>query len=132
MRDPGVIALLLVCFCSQLSYAPYYNFFTLFVERHGHPSQLIGLLWSLAALAEIVMFFYAGRIIARWGARRVMIVAMAMTILRWSLTALCAEPLAVLVILPFVLAFIFAAYPAVAMRYFQGVFHGALQGRGRA
>src|SRR3546814_7703722 len=74
MRDPGVIALLLVCFCSQLSYAPYYNFFTLFVERHGHPSQLIGLLWSLAVLAEIVMFFYAGRIIARWGARRVMIV----------------------------------------------------------
>src|SRR3546814_11132096 len=63
MRDPGVIALLLVCFCSQLSYAPYYNFFTLFVERHGHPSQLIGLLWSLAVLAEIVMFFYAGRII---------------------------------------------------------------------
>jgi PPP family 3-phenylpropionic acid transporter len=132
MRDPGVIALLLVCFCSQLSYAPYYNFFTLFVERHGHPPQLIGLLWSLAVLAEIVMFFYAGRIIARWGARRVMIVALVMTMLRWSLTALCADHLAILVLLQFGHAFSFAAYHAVAMRYVQSMFPGALQGRGQA
>src|SRR3546814_16089502 len=89
MRDPGVIALLLVCFCSQLSYAPYYNFFTLFVERHGNPSQLLGLLWSLAVLAEIVMFFYAGRILPRWGAGRCMMLAMDRTMLRWSLSALC-------------------------------------------
>src|SRR3546814_19949043 len=78
------------------------------------------------------MFFYAGRIIARWGARRVMIVAMAMTMLRWSLTALCADHLAVLVILQFGHAFSFAAYHAVAMRYVQSMFPGALQGRGQA
>lgn len=132
MRDPGVIALLLVCFCSQLSYAPYYNFFTLFIERHGHPPQLIGMLWALAVLAEIVMFFYAGRIIARWGARRLLIVAMAATMLRWSLTAGCADSLAMLVLLQLGHALSFAAYHAVAMRYVQKMFPGALQGRGQA
>nr|WP_277817188.1 MFS transporter [Solimonas terrae] len=132
LRDPGVKAMLIVCFCSQLSYAPYYNFFTLFIERHGHPRDLVGLLWALAVLAEIVMFFYAGRIIARWGARRVMMAAMAATMLRWTLTAWCADSLPMLVVLQFGHALSFAAYHAVAMRYVQKMFPGALQGRGQA
>src|SRR3546814_7951093 len=45
---------------------------------------------------------------------------------------LCADHLAVLVILQFGHAFSFAAYHAVAMRYVQSMFPGALQGRGQA
>ena len=53
LRQPGVLALLFVCFASQLSYAPYYNFFTLFLERHGHPRVYSGGLWAIAVIAEV-------------------------------------------------------------------------------
>ncbi|MGH8445731.1 MAG: MFS transporter [Solimonas sp.] len=132
LRNPGVLALLAVCFCSQLSYAPYYNFFTLFLERHGHPRSYAGLLWSLAVIAEIVMFVHAGRIIARYGARRVMIAALAATALRWTLTVAVIDSLPLLFMLQASHSLSFAAYHAVAMQYIQRLFPGALQGRGQA
>ncbi|HET8880854.1 MAG TPA: MFS transporter [Solimonas sp.] len=132
LRMPGVIALLLVCFCSQLSYAPYYNFFTLFLERHGHARSLSGLLWALAVMAEVVMFIYAGRLIVRFGARRLMIVAMFATMLRWALTAVLIDALPVVLLLQLGHAFSFALYHTVAIRYIQQMFPGALQGRGQA
>ncbi|WP_020650257.1 MFS transporter [Solimonas variicoloris] len=132
LRQPGVLALLVVCFCSQLSFAPYYNFFTLFLDRHGYARSVAGLLWSLAVIAEIVMFVYAGRLIARVGARRLMVLALAATALRWSLTALCVDAWPLLIALQISHALSFASYHAVAMHYVQRLFPGALQGRGQA
>lgn len=132
LRHPGVLALLAVCFCSQLSYAPYYNFFTLFLERHGHPRSYAGLLWAVAVIAEIVMFVHAGRLILRYGARRMLIAAMAATMLRWALTTLVADSLPLLFLLQTGHALSFAAYHATAMHYIQRMFPGALQGRGQA
>src|SRR5690606_31627636 len=99
LRQPAVIALLLVCFASQLSFAPYYNFFTLLLERHGHARTYVGALWAVAVVAEIVLFIYAAPIIRRFGARRVLIAALLATVLRWWLTPLCADSLALLVLL---------------------------------
>lgn len=48
LRKPEVIALLLVCLASQLSFATYYNFFTLFLERHGYSRGFAGFLWHWA------------------------------------------------------------------------------------
>lgn len=132
LRHRGVLALLAVCFCSQLSYAPYYNFFTLFLERHGHPRSLAGLLWAVAVCAEIVFFIYAGRITGRFGARPVMVAALAVTALRWGLTVVLVDSLPLLVVLQLGHALSFAAYHAVAMQYIQRMFPGALQGRGQA
>ncbi|HVT34677.1 MAG TPA: MFS transporter, partial [Nevskiaceae bacterium] len=56
LRRPEVLALLAVCLASQLSFAPYYNFFTLFLERHGYTRGQAGFLWALGVIAEIGMF----------------------------------------------------------------------------
>lgn len=132
LRDPGVLALLAVCLCSQLSFAPYYNFFSLFIERHGYSRSLIGVLWAVAVIAEIVLFLYASRLIPRVGARRMMILALTVTALRWALTGAGAQSLSLLMFLQLSHAFSFAAFHAVAMRYVQHYFPGALQGRGQA
>jgi PPP family 3-phenylpropionic acid transporter len=132
LRHPGVIALLLVCFCSQLSFAPYYNFFTLFLERHGHARSLAGSLWAIAVIAEIIMFIHAGRAIARFGPRPLMIAAMLTATLRWMLTAAVVDSLPLMVLLQTSHAISFALYHAVAVHYVQRMFPGALQGRGMA
>jgi PPP family 3-phenylpropionic acid transporter len=132
VKRPEVLALLAVCLASQLSFAPYYNFFTLFLERHHYSRSLAGLLWALGVVAEIGMFLVISGMIARWGARRMMILALAATSLRWGFTAFAVESWAVLIGVQLAHAITFGAYHAVAMHYVMRLFPASLHGRGQA
>ena len=132
LRRPEVLALLAVCLCSQLSFAPYYNFFTLFLERHGYSRSFAGFLWALGVIAEIGLFIIVGKLIQKVGARRLMIVILAATAVRWLLTAVAVDSLVVLLLVQLSHALTFGAYHAVAMDYVQRLFPIALQGRGQA
>lgn len=132
LKRPEVLALLAVCLLSQMSFTPYYNFFTLFLERHGYSRSFAGFLWALGVVAEIGMFMVMGRMIQRVGARRLMVIAMAATALRWLLTATLVDWLAVLILVQLAHALSFGAYHAVAVQYVQRLFPRALQGRGQA
>lgn len=132
LRQPAVIALLLVCFCSQLSYAPYYNFFTVFLERHGYSRSLAGQLWALAVIAEIVLFALGTRLLSTVGARRLMSFALLTTVLRWLAIGLGVDSLLVLLLAQLLHASSFACYHLVAMYYVQTLFPPALHGRGQA
>ncbi len=132
LRRPEVIALLGACFASQLSFAPYYNFFTLFLERHGYSRSAAGLLWSLGVVAEIGLFMIVGRLIAAVGARRLMLAVLITTGLRWWLTAAGIESWSLLILAQLSHAVTFGAYHAVAVYYVQRLFPADLQGRGQA
>lgn len=132
VKRPEVIALLVACLCSQMSFAPYYNFFTLFLERHGHARSLSGILWAIAVVAEIGLFFYMSRIMAKVGAKNLLLVAMAATVLRWLLTVALADSFAALVVIQMSHALTFGAYHACAMHYVFRLFPVRLQGRGQA
>ncbi len=132
VRRPEVLALLAVCLASQLSFAPYYNFFTLFLERHDYSRSLAGMLWALGVVAEIGMFLIIARLIARWGARRMMLVAMVATSLRWLFTAFAVESWPVLIMVQIAHAVTFGAYHAIAMYYVMRFFPPTLHGRGQA
>ena len=132
LKRPEVIALLLACLCSQMSFAAYYNFFSLFVERHGHPRSLTGMLWAIAVVAEIVMFIYMSRLIAKVGARNLLITAMGATVARWLLTVALADSFGALVVIQMSHALTFGAYHACAMHYIFRLFPARLQGRGQA
>lgn len=132
VKKPEVIALFLACLCSQMSFAPYYNFFTLFLERHGHARSLSGVLWAIAVVAEIVLFIYMSRLIAKVGAKRLLLAALGTTVLRWLLTVALADSFAALVVIQMSHALTFGAYHACAMRYVFQLFPARLQGRGQA
>lgn len=132
LKRPAVQALLLACLLSQLSFAPYYNFFTLFLERHDYSRGMAGFLWALAVLAEIGLFLVMGRLITAFGARRLMLAVLAATAVRWGLTPLVVDSLPLLILLQLSHAFTFGAYHSLAMYYVQQFFPGSLQGRGQA
>ena len=124
--------LLLVCFFSQLSFAPYYGYFTVFLERSGYTRSFAGQMWALAVIAEILMFVFGGRWIARLGARRLMLVALASASLRWLLIGFGAKVLPLLVLAQLLHATSFACYHLVAMHYIQRLFPPSLHGRAQA
>ncbi len=132
VRRPGVIALLFACFLSQLSFAPFYAFFSIYLEDHGYSRSAIGALWALGVIAEVFVFLYTARIIRRWGARLILILTLLSSALRWTLLALFVDS-AVLLAISQVLHFMsFAVYHAVTVHYIHELFPGRMQGRGQA
>lgn len=131
-RRPAVIALLGACFLSQLSFAPFYAFFSIYLEQHEYSRSAIGALWALGVVAEVIVFLYTGRIIRRFGARPVLVSTMLCSALRWAVLALFVDVGALLVFSQLLHFLSFAVYHAVTVHYIHELFPGRMQGRGQA
>lgn len=94
-RHPVFILFVLAASLTQATHAVYYAFGSLAWQGQGYSDTVIGLLWATGVVAEIVLFYVSGPIMARLGAVRLLMLAAAAAILRWTVTAL-SPPLAVL------------------------------------
>jgi PPP family 3-phenylpropionic acid transporter len=129
---PFVISLLVVCFLIQASHGPYYAFFTIYLEDFGYSRALIGQLWGLGVIAEIIIFLAMSRLLPRFGARRLLLVAVGLTSVRWLLIALYASNLGIILFAQTLHAASFGVYHAVAIYLIHQLFTGSHQGRGQA
>jgi PPP family 3-phenylpropionic acid transporter len=132
LRRPVVLSLLGVCFLMQASHGPYYTFFSLYLEEFGYTTAVIGQLWALGVLSEIGVFLLMPVLLPRFGARKLLLVAVVLTMLRWLLTAFHADNLAIITFSQTLHAASFGLYHAVMIFLIHSLFTGAHQGRGQA
>ena len=132
LRRPLVVSLLVVCFLVQASHGPYYAFYTLYLEAADYSAAFIGQLWALGVLAEIGVFLCMPLLLPRFGARRLLLVAVSLTMVRWLLIAGYVEQPVMLVFAQTLHAASFGLYHAVAIYMIHVLFTGAHQGRGQA
>jgi len=81
-----------VCLLMQASHGTYYGFYSVYLEGLGYPRGGIGLLWALGVGAEVVAMMYSGPLLSRLGTRRLMQLAVALTVVRWALLATGQSP----------------------------------------
>jgi PPP family 3-phenylpropionic acid transporter len=127
-----VLSLLAVCFLVQASHGPYYAFFSIYMEDYGYTTAVIGQLWALGVFAEIGIFLLIPLLLPRFGTRKLLIAAVALTTLRWVLTALYADRLPVIIFSQTLHAASFGLYHAVMISLIHSLFVGVHQGRGQA
>ncbi len=132
LRRREVQVLLLVCFLMQLSHGPYYTFYSIYLEAHGYGRSLIGQLWALGVIAEIVVFLFMHRLLPRFGVRRLLFASLLLTTLRWVLIAGFVNVLPVLAAAQLLHAASFGLYHAVAITLVHRYFRDRHQGRGQA
>lgn len=132
LRRREVVALLLACFLVQASHGPYYTFYSIYLEDHGYRADLIGGLWALGVAAEVVVFLGMHRLLPRFGPRRILLAALALTALRWLLIAQFVDWPAILVLAQLLHAASFGIVHAVAIYLIHHYFTGRHQGRGQA
>lgn len=132
LKQPVVLAVLLVCFLAQLSHGAYYTFFSIYLRAHHYSSTTIGSLWALGVCAEIVVFIYMYKLMPKFGARNLLLVALALSALRWYLIGHFVDELAVLLFAQTLHAASFGLYHAVSIELFHRLFRGKHQGRGQA
>ena len=132
LKRPVVFSLLLVSFLVQLSHGPYYVFFSIYMEEYGYSTSLIGRLWALGVFAEIGVFLLMPVLLPRFGARKLLLVAVLLTTLRWLLVAGFADKLVIITFSQLLHAASFGLYHVVVIFLIHRLFTGAHQGRGQA
>ena len=132
LKQPSVRAFLSICFLMLVSHGPYYTFYSIYLEQHGYSRTLIGQLWALGVIAELLVFLVMHRWLPRFGIRKVLLVSLLLAGLRWVLIALFADKIAVLIAAQSLHAASYGAYHAASIAWVHQHFTGRNQGRGQA
>lgn len=131
-RRPEVLAFFFACFMLQASHGVYYAFYSIYLAEHGYSKPLIGALWALGVIIEVLVFMVMHRLLRRWGARRVLIASLFLAALRWLLIGGFPERLWILLFAQTLHAASFGTFHAAAIHLVHHYFTGRFQGRGQA
>ena len=97
------------------AHAPLYVFYSLHLVQHGFEKQVVGLLWSLGVVAEIMVFLWIPRWLSAVPVSMVLNVSLALAVLRFLLIAWCADYPLVLIGAQILHGATFGAFLAAAM-----------------
>lgn len=129
---PEVLALIVVCFLSQASHGAYYTFYTLYMEDYGYSRSVIGQLWALGVVVEVLVFLIMHRLVPIFGLRKLFLITFILTALRWALIATFADNLVIMLLAQTLHAASFGVFHAVAIQLFHHHFSGKHAGKGQA
>jgi PPP family 3-phenylpropionic acid transporter len=132
LRRPGIPRFLLVAMLMQTSFGAFYVFYTLHMQAAGHAGLAVGLLWGVGVLSEIAMFWVMPRLFARHDAGKLLSFCLAVTALRWLLTALFPSQLLLMFAVQLLHAFSFAVFQSCCMRQMAESFPGREGATGQA
>jgi PPP family 3-phenylpropionic acid transporter len=132
LKQPTVLAFFAVCFLTLLSHGPYYTFYTIYLEQHGYSRTLIGQLWALGVIAEIVIFLLMHRWLPKYGIRLVLIISLILSTYRWLLIGFFPDNLTLILIAQLLHAASFGSFHAAAIAWVHQHFIGKNQARGQA
>lgn len=132
LRDRRVVAFLLVCFLMLASHGPYYGFLSLYLMHHGYSADFIGAMWALGVVSETLVFVAASWLLARVDARRLVLIALGATVLRWTLLATWPGTTALVVVAQTLHLASFGMFHLWAVTTARGLFPAAAAARAQA
>lgn len=132
LKKQHVLAVIAVCFLVKFSFATYYTFYTIYLIDYGYSESMIGLLWGVSVFAELILFFYAGRIITSFRISRILLLCVIAGVIRWLFIAFQPGNLTVLILMQCLHAIVFALYHATAIEWVRRAFGISLMGQGQA
>jgi MFS transporter, PPP family, 3-phenylpropionic acid transporter len=115
-RHPVFVLFVVTASLTQATHAVYYAFGSLAWQAQGYSDTVIGLLWATGVIAEIVLFYISGPLMARLGAVRLVMLAAVAAMIRWTVTAL-NPPVVLLFLIQALHAFTFGAAHLGAVQF---------------
>lgn len=115
----------------QMSFAPYYGFFALFLRELDYPDFTIGLFVSIGVIAEIIAFIYMGKIFKHFSLKTLLVFSLVITALRWFLLPLIGSNPYLLAVTQLSHAASFALYHSASMAFISNYFDKNQQSRGQ-
>lgn len=132
LLNKRVILLLILCFFMQMSHAPFYTFYSIYLESYGYSKLHIGVLWSIGVVFEIIVFLIGYRLLRRFELTHLLIFTFLIAAVRWCLVAQYPENSTIMFFAQIMHALTYGLYHIVMIQIIDRVFVGRYQIRGQA
>lgn len=132
LRRREVIAFFASTFLMIAAHASLYVFLSLYLAQIGYSNTVIGLMWSVGVIAEILFFFYQAPLFRRFGVRNLMLFSLAVAAARFLMIGFGAQSLVLLLVAQVMHAVTFGMHHSASIITLQRWFTGPLQARGQA
>jgi len=132
LRQRAVQWFFAAAFFHVLAHMGVYIYFSLHLDALGYSKTVIGLMWGISVVVEIIWFFTQSRWLPLLSLTAWLLLCAALTVLRMGLTAGGAALWPVLLLAQCLHAFTFAAHHTVCIALLSHHFPGSLRGRGQA
>ena len=132
LKNSVLVRFMLAALLLQMSFAPFYGFFTLYSRDLGYSGSQTGIFIGIAIAAEIVAFYFAGQLMRNRSYARILGLCYGVTVLRWALLAELADNIWWLCFSMLLHAGSFAIAHSCAMQFIQQFFPKNLRSRGQA
>ena len=119
-------------FLMVAAHSSLYVYYSLYLSQIGYSKTVIGLMWSLGVIAEIIFFFYQEPLFKRFGVKNLMFISLAIGVIRFLMIAFGAQSLVLLLIAQVLHAATFGVHHSSSVATLQRWFSGPLQARGQA
>lgn len=128
----SVLSFFASTFLMIAAHSSLYVYYSLYLSDMGYSKTVIGLMWSLGVIAEILFFFYQAPLFRRFGVRKLMLFSLAIAVIRFLMIGWGAQSLSVLLIAQVLHAATFGVHHSASVATLQRWFAGPLQARGQA
>lgn len=132
VKQPVVVALLLGCALMVTAHGVLYNFYSIYLVEHGYSKGMIGLLWSLGVICEIIIFMLMPKIMARFSLKAILLTSLALAVLRFAIIGVAVDNLVLLLVAQSLHAATFGSFHAASVEVITQFFNGRYQARGQA
>ncbi|OAJ71360.1 MFS transporter [Methylobacillus sp. MM3] len=131
LRRPDVAAFLVACFLMAAAHGVYYTFYSIYLVEHGYSKSVVGWLWALGVICEVLVFLWMPRMAARFGLWRILIASFALAALRFFLIGWGVEYILIIVFAQTLHAASFGSFHAAAVALVHQFFRGKHQAKGQ-
>lgn len=127
-----MLSFLAMQFLVNVAHGVYYAFYSIYLEAHGYSPGMIGLLWALGVVAEIILFVFLPRFLPRMALSSLFFLALSLMALRWLMIGFGVDSVPLLIAAQWLHAASFGLTHAVGVTVMNQQFTGSLQARGQA
>jgi MFS transporter, PPP family, 3-phenylpropionic acid transporter len=127
-----VLVLFAACFCMSLAHGPYNAFYSIYLVDNGYSKTAVGGLWAVSVIAEILVFLWMPRILARYSISAVIGFSLLCAVLRFLVIGWAVQYAAIITAAQLLHAATFGAHHAAALAAVHRIFQGRYQARGQA
>jgi PPP family 3-phenylpropionic acid transporter len=128
----SVLSFFASTFLMIAAHSSLYVYYSLYLSDMGYSKSVIGLMWSLGVIAEILFFFYQAPLFRRFGVRKLMLFSLGIAVIRFLMIGWGAQSLAILLVAQVLHAATFGVHHSASVATLQRWFAGPLQARGQA
>ncbi len=129
---PEVLVLFTACLLMAFAHAPYYTFYSIYLEEYGYSRSSIGWLWATGVICEIGIFFIIPRLLQRFSLKQILSMCFGCAVVRFLMIGWGVEYFLIVLLAQVLHAVTYGAYHATAITMVHHFFRGRHQAKGQA